>query len=379
MSPLKGVEKNRKSTVLLISNEGTMTGAPLFLERLATGLANSTEFHVVVFFSSGGPIASRMRTDGFETYISVKRPFSRRKLISLFYRVTHYFNFIKILWLVRPNVVYSNTIVNCGETVLSRVFGFPTVLHMHEGMNFASKLKSKLLVQTSLCKNILVGSEYAGRVLRTLTGHNATVVPIGISDVRLSETSYLPSPSTLRVGILGTLDENKGQLIALKALALAVRGGMNIQLFIAGAEVDKDYGLELRNFVVANKLDNNVFFLGRIDSVDSFFQSIDVLTVCSYDEVLPTVILEAMREKKLVVATRVGGIPEIIEHGSTGLLCDAGNEYELLECFQNILRRSDVPEILERAYMKFMDSFEISKSVTTIAEKLYCLSRYRLN
>jgi len=146
VSPLKGVEKNRKSTVLLISNEGTMTGAPLFLERLANGLAKSTKFHVVVFFSSGGPIASRMQTDGVETYISVKRPSSRWKLISLFHRVVHYLKFIKTLWLVRPNVVYSNTIVNCGETVLSRVFGFPTVLHMHEGMNFASKLRNKLLV-----------------------------------------------------------------------------------------------------------------------------------------------------------------------------------------------------------------------------------------
>lgn len=375
MSPLKGVEKNCKTTVLLISNEGTMTGAPLFLERLATGLAKSTKFHVVVFFSSGGPIACRMQTDGFETYISVKRPSSRWKLISLFHRVVHYLKFIKTLWLVRPNVVYSNTIVNCGETVLSRIFGFPTVLHMHEGMNFASKLKSKLLVQTTLCKDILVGSEYAGRVLYALTGHEASVVPIGISGSQVSDISYRPLSSTLRIGILGTLDENKGQLIALKALAIANSEGLNIQLFVAGAEADKNYSLKLKNFVVENNLGNNVCFLGRIDNIDSFFKSIDVLVMCSYDEVFPTVILEAMREKKLVVATRVGGIPEIIDHEYTGFLYEAGNYYELLRCLKTILVHDDIAEIVERARLKFIDSYEISSSISIISEKLFLVSR----
>lgn len=99
---------------------------------------------------------------------------------------------------------------------------------------------------------------------------------------------------------------------------------MDVQLSVAGAEVDSSYSLKLKSFVVENKLEERVVFLGMIDSVDSFFLSIDVLLVCSYDEVFPTVILEAMRERKLVVATRVGGIPEIIEHGSTGFLFEAG-------------------------------------------------------
>lgn len=375
MSTLKNFEINDKSTVLLVSNEGTLTGAPLFLERLATGLAKSQNFYVVVFFSAGGPIVSRMKKNGFETYVSIKRTASPWKLIALFCRIFHYIKFVKVLWHVKPCVVYSNTIVNCGETVLSRILGFPTVLHMHEGMNFASKLKIKLVIQASLCIDILVGSKYAGRVLRALTGHEATVVPIGISGARVSNASCLPSPSILRLGILGTLDENKGQLIALKALALAISEGMNIQLFIAGSEVDRNYSLKLREFVVKNNLENNVFFLGRIESIDSFFRSIDVLVMCSYDEVFPTVILEAMRERKLVVATRVGGIPEIIDHGSTGFLYEAGNEYELLECLKYILVCDDIPDILERAHLNFLNSYEISNSISVISRKLLLISK----
>jgi glycosyltransferase involved in cell wall biosynthesis len=361
--------RESKITVLMISHEGSMTGAPLFLERLAGGLSKST-YRVVIFFSRGGPIVARMRADGFEIYCSEKRPGTSGKLISLSYRVIHYFRFLRALWIVKPDIVYSNTIVNCGETVLSRMCGFATLVHMHEGMNFAAKLKRRLAIETSVCNDVLVGSEYAGRALYSLTGNVGTVVPIGVSGISVSDTAHSPRSSTLRIGILGTVDKNKGQLVALNALALVIARGMDVQLIVAGAEVDSSYSLKLRNFVVENKLENRVVFLGMIDSIDSFFLSIDVLLVCSYDEVFPTVILEAMRERKLVVATRVGGIPEIIEHGSTGFLYEAGNVEELSQRFMDTLGNQDfISGMVERAHMKFSESYELSNSVDAISKR----------
>lgn len=360
----------REITVLLISNEGSMTGAPLFLERLARGLSKS-RFRVVIFFAAGGPIIARMRTEGFEIYCSDKRPGTRGIFISIFYRVIHYFRFLRTLWIVKPDIVYSNTIINCGEAVLSRMCGFPTVVHMHEGMNFAARLKRRLAIETSVCNEVLVGSEYAGSVLYSLTGNVGTVVSIGVTGDSMCDPAASRNSSTLRVGILGTLDENKGQLIALEALALAVARGMDVQLSVAGAEVDSSYSLKLKSFVVENKLEERVVFLGMIDSVDSFFLSIDVLLVCSYDEVFPTVILEAMRERKLVVATRVGGIPEIIEHGSTGFLFEAGNAKELSQLLMDVSENmGEYSGIVEHASIKFYESYEMFNSVGAISKRL---------
>lgn len=370
---LNKLKNGSKIAVLMISNEGSMTGAPLFLERLATGLSESN-YRVVVFFSGSGPIISRMRSDGFEVYSSIKRSGSISKSISLYYRFAHYLRFLKTLLLVKPDIVYSNTIVNCGEVILSRICGFTTLVHMHEGMNFAARMKRKLSAQTFVCNDVIVGSEYAGRVLCSLTGYSSSVIPIGVSGISVSDSVYMPNPKNLRVGILGTLDENKGQLVALKALALAVDRGMSLQLIIAGAEVDSNYSLKLRNFVVEHGLEARVDFLGRIESVDSFFQSIDVLLVCSYDEVFPTVILEAMREKKLVVASRVGGIPEIIEHGITGFLYEAGSTEELSQLLSDISGSNGLPsEIIDRAYQKFIVLYEISNSVEAISKRFWLL------
>ena len=269
--------------------------------------------------------------------------------------------------------------MNCGEVILSRICGFTTIVHMHEGMNFAARMKRKLAAQTFFCNEVIVGSEYAGRVLFSLTGHTSSVIPIGVSGISVSNSAYMPNPKNLRVGILGTLDENKGQLVALKALALAVDSGMSIQLIIAGAEVDFNYSLKLKNFVAEHCLESKVKFLGRIESVDFFFQSIDVLLVCSYDEVFPTVILEAMREKKLVVATRVGGIPEIIEHGITGFLFEAGNAEELLQRLKDISGCEDTSQIVEHGYLKFLGSYEISKSILAISQNFSAVFKEALH
>jgi glycosyltransferase involved in cell wall biosynthesis len=245
---------------------------------------------------------------------------------------------------------------------------------MHEGRQFASKLKRRLKVQTMLSNDVLVGSEYANRVLYSLTGKYGTVVRIGVSGISVGHRTCARQHSSLRVGVLGTIDSNKGQIIALEAVSMARAEGLEVELILAGAEHDQGYSNKLRDFVAVNKLEGIVSFLGRIENTAPFFEAIDVLAVCSYDEVFPTVILEAMREKKLVIATRVGGIPEIIEDGLSGLLYQAGNASELSRCLIEVSRFGDLGlAIVERAHLKFYELYQISSSVEAIKERFSLL------
>lgn len=363
------MSRDEKVTILIISHEGKANGAPLYLERLVSGLPKSI-YRVVVFFADGGPIVRRLQAAGYEVYFLPKRPPINGKFRSLLYRVNYYWRFTRTLWIVRPDIVYSSTIVNCGEVVLSRMCGIPNMMHMHEGIGVATRIKRRLRLQAAICDDVIVGSEYAGRVLFSLTGKVGCVVPVGISAVPVTPAVSVRNKSVLRVGILGTLEENKGQMLALEALALALATGGVFQLFIAGAEDDRRYSSQLRTFVADNKLEDNVFFLGKIESIESFFESIDVLVVCSYDEVFPTVILEAMREKKLVVATRVGGIPEIIENGFTGLLYEPGDPEILAKLLVDISENyGNASQMIERAYLKFLSTHEMSKSIESLTKR----------
>ena len=68
-----------------------------------------------------------------------------------------------------------------------------------------------------------------------------------------------------------------------------------------------------------------------------FFQKIDILIVPSKNEAFGRVILEGMRADIPVIATQIGGIPEIIEDGYNGLLIDYGNEHDFIKAVNRII------------------------------------------
>ncbi len=72
-----------------------------------------------------------------------------------------------------------------------------------------------------------------------------------------------------------------------------------------------------------------VHFTGRRDDVPDLLAAFDVFALTSHSEGLPLVVLEAMATELPVVATAVGGIPDIVEHGATGYLVEPGNASEL--------------------------------------------------
>ena len=69
-------------------------------------------------------------------------------------------------------------------------------------------------------------------------------------------------------------------------------------------------------------IENKVFFLGYHEDIKKFIDISNVLVHCPVeDDCFPRVILEALSMKKLVIATRVGGIPEVIEDSKNGYYC----------------------------------------------------------
>ncbi len=68
----------------------------------------------------------------------------------------------------------------------------------------------------------------------------------------------------------------------------------------------------------------------------------DIFVLPSYQEGLPNVVLEAMACRKPVIATRVGGIPEVVSDGVTGILVEPRNVFQLTEAMQTLLRDEDL-------------------------------------
>lgn len=120
------------------------------------------------------------------------------------------------------------------------------------------------------------------------------------------------------IGTVGRLSREKNQIMLLGA-ALKMKQHGNVKYVIVGEGPE---GKELRRFVRENGLDEKIIFTGLLKDTHKVYPALDIFTLTSTTEGVPLTILEAMAAGCPVVATRVGGIPEILEDGKLGSLAD---------------------------------------------------------
>jgi len=151
----------------------------------------------------------------------------------------------------------------------------------------------------------------------------------------------------------------KGIPVALNAWPLVLEKFPDAILSLAGGgELES----ELRRLVVDNQIEDSVVFAGVRTDMPAIYRAADVVLLPStHGENLPTVLIEASACGRPVTASRIGGIPDIVADGTTGLLFDAGSEKDLAA---KLCRLLDDPELrdqlgvaaVERAHQEFAAS-----------------------
>lgn len=146
---------------------------------------------------------------------------------------------------------------------------------------------------------------------------NFKTVMNGISFTAPAENKYVGDVRKFNIGFAACLDELKGWQYLIEAfLRIPEDIKQHMHLYLAG------YASEEELKVIAKYLDKDehISFLGQIGDVQtSFLPYVDVLILPSRTEGLPMSILEAMQAKCVPIATPVGGIPELIEDGVSGV------------------------------------------------------------
>jgi glycosyltransferase involved in cell wall biosynthesis len=159
---------------------------------------------------------------------------------------------------------------------------------------------------------------------------------------KVASDSPQPVPQeTLQKGILcvGRLAPEKGHLVLLDALALLAQQGLPYHCTIVG---DGPLRAAIEAKAQTLRLTNFLTFTGSVDParVAALCSIADVVVLASFTEGIPVVLMEAMAQGKPVVATRVGGVPELVENGITGLVVAPGDAQELADALYRILNDS---------------------------------------
>ncbi len=170
------------------------------------------------------------------------------------------------------------------------------------------------------------------------------------------------------IGIVSKLWEGKGHVILLEAFKELKKEMKDAFLVIVG---EGDLYDKLVRIANRNGLSDSVLFTGFQLDVSEIIATFDVAVLPSFFEGMGRVLLESMAMGKPVVASRVGGIPDLVEHGINGLLVTPGDTQELTDALQKILNDKKLAQRLGKEGQKRVkEQFSADVMVQSI-EKVY--------
>jgi glycosyltransferase involved in cell wall biosynthesis len=223
----------------------------------------------------------------------------------------------------------------------ARIAGVPVIgSHRQLGdLLTAAKFKTQYWV-FKLCDRVVCNSRATADSLRAagLPEHKLEVIPNGLTEQAFAScTPAIPRrPGTVRIGMIARMNSTvKNHPAFLRSAAKLLAQYPSVDFVLVG---DGPLRPELEKMTADLGIKENVFFAGERHDIPAILASLDVSVLISSSESLSNSILESMAAGVPVVATAVGGTPELLKDGETGLLVPPGDESKLVEAMACLVR-----------------------------------------
>jgi len=229
---------------------------------------------------------------------------------------------------------------------VARVAGVPVIIGSHRQIgDLLTPLQLAAQgVAFRMCDRVLCNSRAAANhlIIHGTPEEKVVIIRNGLPTSAFAQTTPLfpPRPGVLRVGMVARMNHPvKNHAGFLRAAATIARKFQQVEFLLAG---DGHLRPGLERKVESLGLRPRVHFLGDRSDVPAVFASMDISVVASFSESSSNAILESMAAGVPVVATRVGGTPEIVEDHETGFLIPPGDDERLTEVLEYLLSNPEV-------------------------------------
>jgi len=347
-------------------------------------LSKQTDFDFKIFLIN----ASKDAVNRFRDKLGIDRilisnarirlSFLQRNLSSFFWRKLSHFvtlEILKHLTIEQFDFVYCN---NTLESILiglkSARFRIPVFYHIHDMVSSIRSPTRKFLLKKSLAnaKTVFVPSKACKLELVQL-GIAPDKVRVLYNYVDIGQCHYkllVEKSNIITIGFVGALTKRKGLDVLLKSLdEIKKHHKLNsiLKLEVAYHISNKSFERYLKRLIDKFGLQEKVSFHKSLshNEMDAFYESCDFLVVPSRKDPLPTVVLEAISKGKLVIGSRIDGIPEMII--ADDLLFQPGNHKDLALKITEILnfdlkKKEELFDLLKNNLRKNF-SFETKRKV----------------
>lgn len=232
---------------------------------------------------------------------------------------------------------------------------------------------------SALADRLIAVSDAIARDLRDrygIAGAKVTTVRNGIDADGFTASQPVPAvlkaldlgPDDRLVGVAGRMTAQKGHRVLLEALVPLARRIPGLRCLLVG---DGPLRRELEERAAALGVHGHCRFLGARSDMADVLSVLEVVVLPSWSEGLPFVLLESMALGRPVVATAVGGNPEVVEPEVTGLLVPAGDPRALAEALARLLAHPEEARAMgARAAVRVRREFTLRGMVGNL-ERLY--------
>ena len=299
---------------------------------------------------AGNPIASELERLGLPVdlvpILNLRQPFNL-------------FHILRYLRLHRPQLLHTQLeFADILGTVAAKILGIPSVSTVHTLDAFPEKksawgrMKLRWFLLGKYCNCVIAVSEKTRlHYLQSGRLHQDKVITLynGVDISRFKNTDAsqiaktkqalrLPLNSKVIITV-AVLREPKGIQFMIEALPAILEQFPDVHYLIVG---DGEYGAALSDLATVLDIKKHITFAGHRTDIPDLLACCDIFVLPTLKDALPTVLIEALAAERPIVASDVGGVPEIIENGVNGLLVAPGDPSKLANACLQLLKDNEL-------------------------------------
>ena len=348
------MQENAKKKILFAITKSNFGGAQRYVYDLATSLPKN-EFEIAVILGDGGELEQKLQDAGIRTI----RINSLQRDVSIFKDIAVFFELIRIFTKENPDIIHLNSTKIGGVGAFAgRVCRIHKIIFTAHGWAFNEKRSRLSKAVISFLQWLTVIFSHTTIAVSQKTSDQILTFPfININKIKviyngISKIDFVDrnearkilfadyeenmSEEKLWIGTISELHTNKGIDIALDAIAeLAKRYKNIVYIAIGGGEEQMHLNEQIKKLGIYDQ----AFLVGQIPDAKKYLKAFDIFTLTSRTEALPYAIMEAGLAQLPVVASNVGGIPEIINTPENGVLVATGEKavHEITNAIEKLI------------------------------------------
>ena len=319
------------------------------------------------------------------------RPYRFWKILRKLLRNLFLIKLYRAIRILRPNIIVCEepSYLNM-QLMVSRILRIPFIWHIHNEYQFVNVNRTifKWLFQYFFNNNLFIISDSKYILKKNLLEYKIKMngqwdfIPILASTSDLSRMENgsteekISNKNKIQLGSIGRLTWQKDYALLIRVIS-EIRKKSNKEIYLNIAGTGPMHG-ELSELIKELGADNYIKLIGFVDRrhIPKFLYSLDIYVQSSISEGSPITIKEAMAASLPIVSTNVGGIPEIIIDGETGILVHHDDQVEFTLALNELINMDAIKreKIGKNAYsyaMKYFSIETLAKKNAAIYDRLY--------